>query len=137
MSSVIKQIIKQGSIITTIVSKLVFICKGNKINLDIYNTMIANIDSNIADIEKQILSLEEEINSSIDDYNYTSKIIYMTKHYYVSGEALAQRRKNLLENKIASINYKKSILLNKLQELQYQKEILLNYSNDNEVYLKE
>lgn len=129
MNSVNKQITKDVSILNTILSKLVFICKGNNVNLDIYNKEMKNINSNIDDIEKQIVSLEENIKSSIDTYNYTSKIIYNPVSNYVSEEVLAEIRKNALKKQISDIDYQKDVLLNKLKELKAKKETLLNYCN--------
>lgn len=136
MNSVNKQITKDVSILNTILSKLVFICKGNNVNLDIYNKEMKNINSNIDDIEKQIVSLEENIKSSIDTYNYTSKIIYNPVSNYVSEEVLAESRKNALKKQISDIDYQKDVLLNKLKELKAKKETLLNYCNSNQFYQK-
>lgn len=134
MNNFNKQMTIETGIVKTIISKLVFISKGNKINLDIYNKEISNINSNIEDIEKEMFSLEKSIKSSIDNYSYTSKIIYNTAPNYVNEELLAKNRKNTLDKQIANINYQKELLMNKLKELEHKKEVLISYYNSDEFY---
>ena len=134
MNNFNKQMTIESGIVKTIISKLVFISKGNKINLDIYNKEISNINSNIEDIEKEMFSLEKSIKSSIDNHSYTSKIIYNTAPNYVNEELLAKNRKNTLDKQIANINYQKELLMNKLKELEHKKEVLISYYNSDEFY---
>lgn len=115
--------------IHTIISKLVFIYKnkGHKIDLDIYNKEINDINSNIADIEEQILSLDKSVKSSLDNYNYISKYSYNTMNDYVDEEVLAKSRKHTLDTQLAYFNLKKDNLLHTLKDLKSKKETLISY----------
>lgn len=127
MKNIINQSIKKRSTIHSIISQLVFIYKGNKINLDIYNKELNYINSNIDDIERQIISLDNRVKLSLENYNYISKFSYNTMPDYIDEEVLAERRKHTLDNQIAHLNFQKDMLLHKLQELKTQKELLIKH----------